>query len=192
MSNMPYRSWQSLRKPVSSTDSFTMTTYTPNQVTQAIKDLMVDVSPAGAIAIRGFGTDAANEVATVIISGWMDPSSKGGVGPGHRLWTGTFILGSKTATFTPIAGGDSKWPSAAYLEVDLLTATDALAFKALDGTITGYAANQEGMLILPTFGYTHLLMDITLTSAASFGAIWRPLRLGDSSGIPGPAYNANA
>lgn len=188
---LPHLSWRTLRAPVTSVET-PLTSYKYSEfVTAQAAGKVVAVHPASAILIRFFGTDAANEAADVIISGWMSPDVpyRGGAkdtGPGHRLWRGLVTLGAKSiATFVPIPDGPN-WASGTWLEADTISAAavgdyDMVGDVVLDAvTATDGIADQESCLILPTLGYTHLLTEVVLGTAASLGAIYRPISRGNT------------
>lgn len=166
--------WRTWRSQVAAADT-QLSDYKPADLTAAVRAAkMIGVHPASVIGIRFFGTDAANEAAGVVISGWMDPGKPGGSGIGHRLWDGDVILGSFKPDVAPVE--DKKWDASGYFEVDTITAaTDWVGARELVST------NISSMLILPTLGYTHLLLEfVTTFSVAEIGAIWRPLNMGGS------------
>ena len=45
----------------------------------------------------------------------------------------------------------------------------------LDSSQTDGIADQEACVIIPTLGYTHLLIEMVLATAALMGVIWRPV-----------------
>lgn len=166
--------WQTLRGRTTASDTL-LTSYSRSEgQTNAAR--LISVRPASGIIIRAFGQDAAAEVATLTISGWMEPSTQSNrsCGPGHRLWVGTATLDGQSRAEPPIVDGVN-WPAGTYLEgVFAATTYDALGAEE----ITSGSGRDMGLL-LPTLGYTRILAEITLTTAASVGLIWRPVAIGD-------------
>ena len=177
--------WQTWR--LVSTDDTFLTDYKAADVTDAVKKKMIGIYPATAIIIRAFGKDTNADDATVVISAWMDISKPKGGGPGHRLWRGSLICGSKSYSHAPL--GDGKWGSAdTWFDVDTFNVAaaggyDMAGATRLDSVFVGGTADQESVLLLPTLGYTHLLIEvIDLGGAAEMteiGFIWRPIRIGE-------------
>ena len=169
------RQWQTARI-VTAVDTL-LTDYKPTDVVAAVRDKMISVYRHHAIALRAFGTDAANEAADLRISGWMDPGwNKGaGLGPGQILWDGAVTLGNFAAGWADVPVNDGKWPAGTYFEADTwasTTTTEGLAPFILA------AADKSSIMILPTLGYTNLLFEFHDTVAftvASIGLIWRPV-----------------
>jgi hypothetical protein len=120
-----------------------------------------------AIALRLFGKDAENETATITIIGWNKN------GPGQVLCAFQTILGAvvfdeAVLTKDDIADGDW-YESDTY---DFTSGSNACGAQLYDG-------GNQGVLIVPTLGYTDL--DIRMTDkdgstgveAADICAIWR-------------------
>lgn len=188
LAGLPQQGWRTLRAPVSSSDT-PLTSYKYSEfATAQDAGKVAGVWPATAVLIRFFGTDDANEAADVIISAWMSPDQpyRNGTkdtGPGHRLWRGLVTLGAKSiASFVPIPDGN--WSSATWFEADTIDAEtagtdyDMVGDVRLDSSMTDGIADQESCLILPTLGYTHLFMEVVLGTAASLGALYRPIAHG--------------
>jgi hypothetical protein len=81
---------------------------------------------------------------------------------------------------------DGKWGAAAtWFEADTwdsstaATDYDMVQSTRLDATVAtilpDQIINQEAVLLLPTLGYTNLLIEILLTATAEFGVIYRPI-----------------
>lgn len=164
-----------------------LTDYKPADFDATVQAKAISVHPHTAIALRCFATDANDDTLSgVVISGWMHPLSKGGCGPGHRLWIGNLILGGKTWTGQPISNAPAgTWPSAAYFEIDTWTSSyNPAGAVALDSSVTS-GANKESILILPTLGYTQILIEIPSASFAGAGEanaagfMWRGFGLSD-------------
>jgi len=171
--------WQTGRAPVTVSDT-PLTDYKPADLTAALQAAgkLSSIFPATAVMIRVLGTDAANEAADIIVSGFM---GLGGTfdGPGHRLYRGLITLGAKSiSSYVPL--DDGKWQSGTFLEADTFDHTGAGDYQMstptrLDSSITDGIPDQEACLLLPTLGYTHLLFEVVLGTAASIGIIYRPI-----------------
>lgn len=185
MSALPYLRWQNARAPVASSDT-PLTNYHSDDLDAAAKKKMIAVKPASAVMLRAFGTDADDEAADVIVSGWMHPFTQTGANFGHRLVRMLVTLGSKGVAKAPSDlqdGAKGKWASSGttYFEADTYdpatagTDYDMTGITRLDTSLTDGISNQEAGVIIPTLAYTHLLIEVVLGTAASMGLIWRPV-----------------
>jgi len=139
---------------------------------------VIGVHPWTAIALRAFGTDTDNDDATVRITGWMDPATTAGNGPGQVLFHSEIIIGAISFNEKPL--NDNKWHTeTAWFEVDdwttgLVAPSPANAY-ARPATVAG----GQSLLILPTMGYTHLWLEIVnlgaVTEMNDLGVMWRPI-----------------
>lgn len=174
------KQWQTAR--VVTAEDTLLTDYKPTDLTATVIAKMISVHPATSIALRAWGKGSSNDVTDLIISGWMDPNSEKGPGPGHRLWRGKLQLGSKTFTDVPL--DDGKWgASAAWRESDQFDFVfagkyDMVGATVLDSThAPDVVANQETILLLPVLGYSHLLLEIRNLDSANemteVGILWR-------------------
>lgn len=172
--------WQTWR--IAATEDTLLTDYKPADITTvAVKKKMIGVYPASAIIIKAFGKDTDGDSATVVISGWMDQGRAKGGGPGQRLWRGQLLCGSKSFSHIPL--GDEHWGAAAtWFDVDTWDEGAASGYD-IAGASRLEVANQECALILPTLGYTHLLLEVRDLDSANemteIGFIWRPVRIGE-------------
>lgn len=179
MHPLGFLQWQTWR--IVASDDTLLTDYKPADLTAAVKAKTIGVYPATAIIVRAFGKDTDNDSATVVISGWMDVGLKKGGGPGQRLWRGQLLCGSKSFSHAPL--NDGKWGAAAtWFDVDTWN-EGATSGYDLAGASRLEIANQECALILPTLGYTHLLVEVTDLDGANemteIGFVWRPVRIGE-------------
>ncbi len=202
MSIQGYRQWQTAR--VITTEDTLLTDYKPADVTAAVFAKMISVHPATAIMLRVLGKDTDNDSAELVISGWMAKEEPKGVGPGHRLWRGKIQLGSKSWAGVPL--DDGMWgASATWFEVDIWDDTTSAAdYDMVEATVLGFdavapsstrlsdpIANQESCLLLPTLGYSHLLLEIRDIGGAGemteIGLLWRPVDFERVRVVPGKA-----
>lgn len=187
MSSLPLLRWQTARAPTAVSDT-PLTEYHNNDLVTAVKNKMISVKPYSAIMLRAFGTNAANEDADVIVSGWMHPATQTGANFGHRLVRMRVTLGSKGVARAPSDLPDAtgaKWAASGttYLEADTYDPAtadyDMVGITRLDSSMTNGIANQEAAVIIPTLAYTHLLFEIVLSggivTANSMGLIWRAI-----------------
>lgn len=149
------KQWQTARAPITSDDTF-LTDYKPADAAGALAR-MISVHPATGVALRILGKDTDADDATIAISGWMAPD-RTGTGPGQRLWEGVVTLGSKSWSGIPLDDHD-KWGAAAatWFEVDTYTLTadhDPMSIPIIE------IPNKEACILVPTLGYTHLLLEI--------------------------------
>lgn len=174
MKPIPQR-WQTWRTEISSADT-QLTNYNQADLTDAVKAKMIDVTGYPAFAFRILGTDTdGDKLVSPTISAWMDPFRED-AGPGIRVWAGhatALVLGSKKFTGVPL--DDGKWTSREWFEVDTYTA-------AIDilGVEIQVSANKEGQVIMPTYGFTHFLLEIPSLAGGStnvdiVGVMWRPI-----------------
>lgn len=177
------KQWQTARAPITTEDT-PLTDYKPSDFTDAVQQKSISVHPATAVILRVLGKDADNDTIVLIVSGWMDPNSEKGPGPGHRLWRGEVKLGSKSWADVPL--GDGKWVTGTWQEADTYDFfTDAADYDMVGATVLDAVQapdliiNQEACLILPTLGYSHLLLEILNMNAAGemteVGILWRQL-----------------
>jgi len=177
------KQWQTARAPITTEDTF-LTDYKPADFTAAVQAKSISVHPATAVFLRVFGRDANEDSVELIISGWMDPNSEKGPGPGHRLWRGLVELGSKSWTGVPL--GDGKWDSKTWQEADTYDFEASLNYdmcgcSALDSVNASGdpVTNKEAGLIIPTLGYTHLLLEIgdmnDTGEMVECGILWRQI-----------------
>lgn len=150
------KQWQTARAPVTSDDTL-LTDYKPADAAAALVR-MIAVHPATAIALRVLGKDTDGDDATLTISGWMDPG-RSGQGPGQRIYTAVVTLGSKSWSGIPL-DDHNRWGAAAatWFEADTFTAVtdhDPMSIPVIE------IPNKEACLLIPTLGYTHLLLEIT-------------------------------
>lgn len=150
-------SWSTWRV-ITSQDTFISTLY-PGELPAASTGKTICVYPYGAVALRFFGLDTNNDTATIRISGWGDRESGKGVGPGFVIFESAsngVALGNNVWITSDAPLDDGKWSPAAYFEVeDYGTPTTAhgdAIYNTTDGT---------SLLILPTFGFFNLLLEIT-------------------------------
>jgi hypothetical protein len=180
----PYTQWQTARAGVVAVDT-PLTNYKPADLTAAVRAKMFSIHPATAILLRAFGIGSNNDSGSFILSGWMKPDKPriGGVqscGPGHRLFRGAFILGNKS-----LGGGlpseDKKWLAGTYLEVDTFDPALGSGYNPVGATRLEQA-DQESVLLVPTLGYTDILIEVpSLTlvgSVTNIGFLWRPATVG--------------
>lgn len=174
------RRWQTLRAPIlaAAKDTAIGPPLPASKFTAAVRLKCVGVSPAMAIIIRGFGTDAdAEAVSPINVYGIMDPNSESGrgMGPAQLLWSGGATLGNTPfAAAEKVIDGDGKWTAGTWLEVDTWAdVDDQVGVTYLNST------NKQGAVIIPTVGYTNLFVEIvgTTFTMASFGMIWRPITM---------------
>lgn len=176
MSTLPYTQWQTARASIVAADT-PLTNYKPTDLTDAVRAKMFGIHPATAILLRAFGVGAATNSATIIISGWMRPGGKFGSGPGHRLWRGNVVLGSKSLA-GELPNNDKKWLAGTYLEASDWDPTLGSGYDPTVATEVA-VANQEAVLLLPTLGYTDILIEAAaLTTLTNIGLLWRPALTG--------------
>ncbi len=184
MSSIPSLRWQNARAPTDSSDT-PLTNYEQADLVTAVKNKMIGVKPYSAVMLRAFGTNAGNEAADVIVSGWMHPFTQTGANFGHRLVRMLVTLGGKNVAKPPSNLPDAagkKWAASgtAYFEADTFDPSaandyDMVGITRLDTSMTDGIVDQEAAVIVPTLGYTHLLIEIVLGTAASMGLVWRPV-----------------
>lgn len=149
-----------------------LTNYEPGDLTAAVRSgKMISIHPATAIVMMAMGTNAANEQADFVISGWMDPNLA--PGPGFRLIDGHFILGSKStgAAKEPIPG----WGADTWLHADIW----AEVTTSVANTTPLNTVNRESLLLLPTYGFTHLLLEFNVLTTTQVSVAWRPAVMGE-------------
>jgi len=133
---------------------------------------IIVVKHATAIMVRVFGTDAADEDAQIVISGWMEN------GPGELLVDVTPVLGAHTWSSEKLINPEyrNNWPATgAVYEADTYTINKNAACAHSDRS----AADETGHLIIDTMQYRYLMAEIKLdggsNAAASMGLIWREM-----------------
>lgn len=180
----PYTQWQTARAGITAVDTL-LINYKPADVSAAVRGKMFSVHPATAILLRGFGVGSSNDSGSFIVSGWMkmDRPRVGGAqscGPGHRLFRGAFILGAKSLA-GDLPSEDKKWPAGTYLEIDTFDPALGSGYNPVGATRIEQA-DQESVLLIPTLGYTDILIEIpslTLVGAPTkIGFLWRPATVG--------------
>jgi len=183
----PYTQWQTARAGVIVADT-PLTYYNTAEMTAAVRAKMFSIHPATAILLRGFGIGptASDDAASIIISGWMKPDKPriGGLsscGPGHRLWKGYTILGSKTLNGS-LPSEDKKWLAGTYKEVDTFDPAAGSGYNPVGATRLE-VTNQEAVLLLPTLGYTDILIEVAslfvgTALMTNIGFLWRPATVG--------------
>lgn len=164
--------WRTWRKNVT-VDDVSLTNYEPGDLDATVRSKMIGVHPATAIAIMAVGRDTANQFGAYILSGWMDLSSDSG--PGLRLAAGAFTLGSKSSgvdkTLIPgwtLDSGDE------WLHIDTWTDTAGLGVPTFLNT-----TDRESLFLLPTYGCTHLLLELSLNTVVELSVAWRPAVVGE-------------
>lgn len=173
-----FQQWQTMRY-VTAEDT-ALTDYKPADVTATVKGKMTSVHPATVIAVRFLGKGDENDTAIVLFSGWMHPDRTHGPGPGHRFYKATVIMGSKSWAGIPLT--DGAWgASATWREAD--TITSSVDHTGAQELVT---ANQESILLLPTLGYSHLLLEVLdigveATEVTTLGVMWRPFICGEGT-----------
>ena len=167
-----FQRWQTGRI-VTSADTYT-TNLGPDNFDN-LTGKMIGIHPATAIALLFIGQDAADEVFGIQISGYCDPKNTG-PGPGVRLYKADCTLGA--STFSDIPLDDKKWgASATWLFTDTIDTTGGYNENSTQ-LIGTNGADRETMLLVPTLGFTHILVEIGNTSGAAFttakvGFMWR-------------------
>jgi len=190
--------WQTARILLAGAEDTLLADYKPEDLSDVVKAKMIGIAPATAIMMRGFGQNAANETCKVTISGWMNPGKKKTAGPGYRLVDFTAVLGNHSASMIPLL--DGKWgaTAATWFEVDTWTivrdhvgrqaedgagAYEVIGPVIIDSAGDNHAADTESCILIPTLGYTHLLVELsgkdgtTGVESMAFGLIWRPIRM---------------
>ena len=166
--------WRTLRAITSGLAADTLLTdYKPADLTAAVLAKTASIAPATAVALRAFGLGDNNDTVDAVLTGFMDPNSKFTSSLGHRLWRGQLILGNKEVTVAPLA--DGKWgAAAAWREVDTWDQAAVGGYNPAGATRLE-VADQEAVLLLPTLGYSLLLLEVAaLTGTTGFGVLWRP------------------
>lgn len=118
------------------------------------------------ILLRAFGKDTENDSALIKISGWMHDSGYGkhGTGPGQRLFEGELQLGALTNASIPELGVAATW-----YEVDRWSNDGDLLGGIPSGSnsgcrqIGGPADFEQAMLLVPTAGYTQIMVELKTT-----------------------------
>lgn len=124
-----------------------------------------------ALAVRMLGTGNADTKAFVQISGWNGPTSEqGGRTPGQVLWQGQVLLGAQSsATSQPLP----TWLSGTYREVDVFD--DSLKSASAAGSNPSgamvYAGGTGAMLLVPTLGYTRLILEMIIPGSGGVTTI---------------------
>lgn len=165
------RTWKTWTRGIVSSDDSLLTKFKPSEFAVA---KAVAVYPDTAIALRIYGRDTNNDTATIVISGWMDPDTRSGVGAGQVLWKGMVTLGSITFTEKPL--NDSRWnKDSAWFEVDTW---DSSTGSNASSSIVQSGGNQS-ILIMPTLGYTRLMLEVADLGGAGemteLGVLFRPV-----------------
>ena len=148
--------------------------FTPNAYDGSIA---IPSHPWSAVTLMGLGRDAALEIATVDVIGWMDSKTVSGNGPGIPLVKISFTLGTEAITAeAPIS--DGKWNAAStWLRAKTAVLSDNLCNAAT--LTTGGGVDGDILVVVPTVGFTHLWLEIGVTTftTAEFGVLWRPCSL---------------
>jgi hypothetical protein len=155
-----------------------LTKYEPGDFTDSVKqNKAFKVSPWTAILVQPFVLGDNNGVVTMTISGWMDSAKNAGAGPGLRLYTAVLTAANRvwTSTEKPSSEDGDPWGAGAWRPVDVHSSVVNLsgAFLLATGDI-------DGVLLLPTLGYSYLLPEFhTFTNTTKVGILWRPVGRGD-------------
>lgn len=179
MSMFPYRTWEIARYLGAGVEDTPLTEYDVAEFTISVAERCVQASPITAILLRAFGTDAQNETASLMISGFMAaPTEKrNNPGPGFRLWSGVLTTGNRQYTTRPHPKFEALSGGAKWFEVDTWDTT--AGFTRVTTQELG-AADNEKILVLPTLGFTHILFElfnkdgVTGSEMSRCGILWRP------------------
>lgn len=167
--------WQTARV-VTAADT-PLTDYRPAELTTAVKAKMFSVAPASGILLLPLAIGNDNHTNVIQLSGWMDPNKPHTSGPGIHLLTGcTITLGTSVWGTTDVPLADGKWVTGVYRFADTFTIT-ANACGAVE--FDASASNRRAMLLIPTLGFTHLLLEVSTLNSTKIGFLWRPISYGD-------------
>lgn len=167
--------WQTWR--IVASDDTPITVINPASYNAAARLKAIDVNPRfNAVVIKALGKDTNNDASSFKFTGFMDPDTdqkRTGAGPGAVLASGSMILGASTGSIIPLA--DGRWGSAAtWFQVDTWTLTTNAA-----GAVAKVLADNQSDLILPTWGYKQILLEVTdmdgVSEMTEVGFMWRSL-----------------
>lgn len=175
----PYTHWQTLRKQVTANDTLLANGYKPSELTAAVQAKGRNIHPATAVLIAAYAKGNNNGTFKATFSGWMDPRTGGheqGPGPGIRLYQAVVTLGNRTFADQIVANGE--WGASATWRI-ADTWEDGADYD-LVGVTEFEVADQDSLILLPTLGFTFLLVEVTaLTNVTEVGFLWRPARVGE-------------
>jgi len=130
---------------------------------------VIQVKEVSVVMLRCYGTDAANKVGRIRISGWMEN------GPGMVLLDANPVLGAHSFSNEPpisVSYGKSRWPSNATLyEVDFWDIDENACRAYTDRN----EENGTSYLVMQTMQFRYLVCEMALTSVVTMGVIWREL-----------------
>ena len=179
--------WQTWRIVTADDPAFSL--FDPAAFTAAVLAKSVNANPRfNAVAIRAFGKDTANDTAAYAIYGFMDPDTnqkRTGAGSPCKLISGIMALSVANDSFIPLANDPANWGTAAatWFAVD-----DWGIISNLAGGVLKLVANDEGFLLLPTWGFNNLFLRITSiggggTEMTELGVMYRSLYIPGMSHI---------
>jgi hypothetical protein len=174
--------WQTWRVGTE-TDGALLTDYKPSDLNATYLSRMISIHPGTVIALRAMGLGGDGHGIQIVISGWMNPHRRQrgqlSSGPGQRLWRGNLLLGATVwgAADVPFFDRPTDWPSGVYREVNNWNSGSGGGYDYPGVTKIG-TGSAHLMVLLPTLGYTHLLMEFTgpadaVTIATRLGVVWR-------------------
>ena len=175
---MPYgiqgvMNWQTWRTEVSAADTG-ITTFEPTDLS-ATKS--ISVTPYTAIILLPLvvGDAVAADAVDVKIIGYMASHVEKGAGPGQALWFATLKVpaASPVSMSSAIPLSDGAWVSRNWTffeDADFTSKYDEVSSVEIGGTVS-----KQLSILLPTVGYTTLMMEITSLTGTNpvFGCMWR-------------------
>lgn len=171
--------WQTMRVVLSTALDTVLADKRPGDLTAAFLAKMTPVAPATAVLIQPLvlGDDLGTFALTIY--GFMNPAKKGGSGPILELWRDIVTAGGRVWGTVDVPMNDGRWGAAAAWRICDWAGTAAFV-SDFGSSHVRLKADQDGVLMLPTLGYTHLLAVITvMTNVTKVGLLWRPISLGN-------------
>ena len=176
-----YKNWRPWRY-VTASDTL-LTSYEPSNFPAYVADkppntsldtaaTLIQTKELTAIMVKAYGTDAANEDAQLVFTGWMQD------GPGTVLLEAKATLGAHTwsneAVIRPPYRND--WPTTgAVYEADTWVITRNASCSHSERS----AVDETSYLVIQTVQFRYLMCQIKLdggdVTSSSFGLIWREL-----------------
>ena len=139
-------------------DTF-LTDYKPADFDSVVQSKSVYALPGTVLAVRAWGLGSVGWDNTIRFSGWMDPNSSRGSGPGQVLWAGNTQLGTRVFSSADVlytGGSPQTWRT-----VDRF-ATGSASLYANPSVLGGggIPAHDDSLFLLPTLGYPYILCEI--------------------------------
>lgn len=165
--------WQTWRTEVSAADTG-ITTFEPGDLSGA-KSISVATYTAIMLVPLVVGDAVASDTVDVKIIGYMASHVEQGAGPGQALWFATLKVpaASPVSMSSAIPITDGPWKSRNWTffeDADFTGKYDEVSSVEIGGTVS-----KQLSILLPTVGYTTLMMEITNLTGTNpvFGCMYR-------------------